>query len=86
VHVLGNISFAVVKHYDQSNLGDFLAYTSIALFIKTGTQAGQEPGRGADEEAHGGALLAVLLPMACSACLLIEQRATGPGVAPFTMS
>ena len=31
---------------------------------------------------HGGVLLTVLLPMACSACFLMPSRTTGPGVTP----
>jgi hypothetical protein len=55
----------------------YSAYTSIVLFItkevRTGTQAGQEAG--ADAEAmHGGMFLTGLLPLACSACSLIESR------------
>jgi hypothetical protein len=51
----------------------YSAYTSTVLFItkevRTGTQAGQEACRG-----HGGMLLTGLLPLACSACSLIEPR------------
>jgi hypothetical protein len=55
----------------------YSSYTSILLFItkevRTGTQAGQEAG--ADAEAmEGCSLLACLLPLACSACSLIEPR------------
>ena len=55
----------------------YSAYTSILLFItkgvRTGTQAGQEAG--ADAEAmKTRSLLACLLPLACSACSLIEPR------------
>ena len=55
----------------------YSAYTSILLFItkevRTGTQAGQETG--ADGEVtEGCSLLACLLPLACSACSLIEPR------------
>lgn len=34
---------------------------------------------------HGGGLLTDLLPLACSACCLIESRASRPGMAPPTM-
>jgi hypothetical protein len=46
----------------------------------TGTHTGQEPGgRG-----HGGMLLTGLLPLACSACLLVEPMTTSLGMAPPT--
>ena len=66
----------------------YSAYTSTLLFIAKGTQdwnshrAGtwrqelmQRPGR---------VLLTGLLPLACSACFLIEPRTTSPGMAPST--
>jgi hypothetical protein len=34
---------------------------------------------------HGGMLLTGLLPLACSACFLIEPKTTSPGMAPPTM-
>jgi hypothetical protein len=43
-------------------------------------EAGADAGRG-----HGRMLLTDLLPMACSACFLIEPRTTNPGMAPPTM-
>jgi hypothetical protein len=55
----------------------YSAYTSILLFItkevRTGTQTGQEAGADA-EGGHGGILFNGLLPLACSACSLIEPR------------
>jgi hypothetical protein len=52
----------------------YSAYTSILLFItkevRTGTQTGQEAG--ADAEAME--FFTGLLPLACSACSLIEPR------------
>jgi hypothetical protein len=54
----------------------YSAYTSILLFItkevRTGTQAGQKAG--ADAEAMEGMFFTGLLPLACSACSLIEPR------------
>jgi hypothetical protein len=63
------------KHAGEERV--YSAYTSILLFItkevRTGTQAGQKAG--ADAEAmEGCSLLACLLPLACSACFLIEPR------------
>ena len=50
--------------------------------VRTGTQASQEAG--ADAEAHGGMFLTGLLPLACSACSLIEPKNTSPGMVPLT--
>jgi hypothetical protein len=58
---------------------------SLPKEVRTGTQAGQEAG--ADAEAmEGGMLLIGLLPLACSACFLIEPRTNIPGMAPPTRS
>jgi hypothetical protein len=61
----------------------YSAYTSILLFItkevRTGTQAGQEAG--ADAEAM---FFTGLLPLACSACSLLEPKTTSPEMAPPT--
>jgi hypothetical protein len=51
--------------------------------VRAGTQAGQ--GAGADGRGHGGMLLTGLLPLACSACFLIETKTTSPGMAPYAM-
>jgi hypothetical protein len=54
-------------------------------------EAGQElkQGRklkaGADSEAMEEMFLTGLLPLACSACFLIEPRTTSPGIGPPTM-
>jgi hypothetical protein len=65
----------------------YLAYTSILLFItkevRTGTHAGQEAG--ADAEAmEGWMFFTGLLPLACSACSLIEPKTTSPEMVPPT--
>ena len=56
----------------------YSAYTSILLFItkevRTGTQAGQGAGADAEARGHGGMFLTGLLPLACSACSLVEPR------------
>ena len=58
----------------------YWAYDYILLYIskevRTGTQAGQEAG--ADAEAMNGCVLTGLLPLACSACSLIEPKSTSP--------
>ena len=72
------VSIAVMKHHGQKKqVGEervFMAYTSTALFIIEGSQ-------GSSKRSHGGMLLTGLLPMACSACFLIEPRAISPGMA-----
>ena len=65
----------------------YSAYTSILLFItkavRTGTQAGQKAE--ADAEAmEGWMFITGLLPLACSACSLIEPKTTSPGITPPT--
>jgi hypothetical protein len=70
----------------------YSAFTSTLLFIIKESQDGQEltQGRnleaGADAEAmEGRMLLTGLLPLACSACFLIEPRTPSPAMAPPTM-
>lgn len=82
----------VIKHYDQKHLGRkgfivlMLSYhMSSSKEVMTGTQAWQEPGGRSWCRGRGGMLLTGLLPMACSACFLMESRTTNPGVAPPTM-
>jgi hypothetical protein len=56
----------------------YSAYTSTLLFI---TKGSQEEGN----DGHGRMLLTGLLPLACSACFLIEPKTTSPGMEPPTM-
>jgi hypothetical protein len=60
-------------------------HSSSSKEVRTGTQAGQEPGGRSWCRGHGRVLLTGLLPMACSACFLIEHRTTSPKVAPPTV-
>lgn len=60
--VLVRLTIAVMKHYEQSNLGGKGVWKE--------PQQGRTSEAGADAE-HGGVLLTVLLPMACSASFLI---------------
>jgi hypothetical protein len=53
--------------------------------VRTGTHTGQELGGRSWCRGHGRVLLTGLLPLACSACFLIEPRTTSPGLAPPTM-
>ena len=53
--------------------------------VRTGTQAELESGGRSWCRGHGGVLLTGLLPMACSACFLVEPRTTSPGMALPTM-
>jgi hypothetical protein len=77
------VIFAMMKHQDQKQVRegrDFLAFISLWSLLKevrTGTlrhELMQRP--------HGGVLLTVLIPIACSVCFLIEPRTTSPRVAP----
>jgi hypothetical protein len=52
---------------------------------RTGTHTGYEPRGRSWCRGHGGMLLTGLLPLACSACFLIEPRTTSPGMAPPTV-
>ena len=53
--------------------------------VSTGTYTELEPGDRSWCRIHRGVLLTGLLPVACSACFLIELRTTSPGLAPPTM-
>ena len=46
---------------------------------------GQEPGGRSWSRDHDGVVSHGLLPLACSACILIEPRTTSPGMVPATM-
>jgi len=60
---------------------------STLLFITKGSQDWNSHRSGSRSwcRGHGGMLLTGLLPLACSACFLIEPRTTSPGMAPLTM-
>jgi hypothetical protein len=80
------------KHHDQEASGrkGFIQLTlphccSSPKEARTGTHTGQEPGSRSWCRSHGGVLLTGLLPLACSACFLIEPKTTSPGRAPPTM-
>jgi hypothetical protein len=53
--------------------------------VRTGTQAGQDTGTDAEAMGGGAVFLTGLLPLACSACFLIEPRTTSPEMATPTM-
>ena len=74
--------FAMVKHHDQSNLGRKGLFHHIAHHPE---KTEQDPGGRSWCRGHGGVLLIGLLPMACSACFVIEPRTTSPGMAPPTV-
>jgi hypothetical protein len=67
----------------------YLAYASTSLFITEGSQdrnSSKERTLGSSScRGHRGMVLTALLPMACSACFLIEPRATSPDMAPPTI-
>ena len=64
----------------------YSAYTSILLFITKGCQDWNSgrPGSRSWCRSHGGMLLTGLLPLACSACFLIEPKTTRPEMVPPT--
>jgi hypothetical protein len=82
------LTIAVIKHHDQSKMGG-KAHTATALVITEGSRdrnlKRQESEGRSWCRGHGGVLLAGLLPMACSACFLIEPRTISLGVAPPMM-
>ena len=53
--------------------------------VRAGTHTGKEPGGRSCCRGHGGMLLMVLFLVACSACFLLEFRATSPGMAPLSV-
>jgi hypothetical protein len=63
-----------------------LIYTSTLLFITKESQdrnsSRAEPGGRSSCRGHKGVLLTGLLPMACSACFLIEPKTTDPRMVP----
>jgi len=63
------------------------AYTSTLLFITKGSQDRNSSRSGSRSccRGHGGMLLTGLLPLACSACSLIELKTTRPGTAAPTI-
>jgi len=65
----------------------YSAYTSTLLFITKGSQDWNSSRSGSRSwcRGHGGMSLTGSLPLARSACFLIEPRTTSPGRAPPTM-
>jgi hypothetical protein len=87
------ISVAVMKHPRPKSKLTRKGFIWLTLLdhsptmeeVRTGTQAGLEPGGRSWCRGHGGALLTGLLPLSCSVCFLIEPRTTSLGMAPLTM-
>jgi hypothetical protein len=76
-------------HEPRSKLGrkGFIRLTlPTLLFITKGSQDWNSSRAGSRSwcRGHGGMLLSGLLPLACSACFLIEPRTTGPAMVPPT--
>jgi hypothetical protein len=65
----------------------YSAYTSTLLFITKGSQDWNSGSSGSRSwcRDHGGMLFTGLLPLAYSACFLIEPKTTSPGMAPPKM-
>ena len=77
-----------MKHHDKSNLGRkglHILSHSLLGEAQVRTQIEQEPAGRSWCRGHGRVLLTGLIPMACSACFLIEPRTTSPGMTPPTM-
>jgi hypothetical protein len=70
----------------QLRKGGFIFILHVQITVNHWGKSGQEPGGRSCCRGRGGVLLTGLLPMACSACFLIEPRATSSGMAPPTMS
>lgn len=92
ISVLVRVTIPVTKHHDQKQAGKkkcvwltFLHDSSTSKKARTGTEAGQEPGRRSWCRHSGGALFTGLLPMATSASFLIEPRTTSPRTKSLTM-
>ena len=64
----------------------YSAYNSILLFITKGSQDWNSSRSGSRSwcRSHGGMFFTGLLPLACSACSLIEPKTTSPEMAPPT--
>ena len=71
-----------MKHHNQEQLKKERVCSPHSLSskaLRVRTQAGQEPGGRSRCRGYGGMLLTGLLPMACSACFLIEPGPTAQG-------
>jgi hypothetical protein len=64
----------------------YLACTSMSLFITKGSQNWTSSRSESRSwwRVHGGMLFSGLLPLACSACCLIEPKTTSPEMVPLT--
>jgi hypothetical protein len=77
------------KHHDQEAVGEervYSAYISTLLFITERSQDWNSGRSGSRSwfRGHGGMFITGLLPLACSACSLIEPKTTRPGMVPPT--
>jgi hypothetical protein len=85
--------FLHTKHHDKEaswggkGLFSLHLHTAVHHQCKSGHKLtqGRNSQVGADAEAMKGVLLNGLLPLACSACFLIEPKTTSPEMAPPTM-
>ena len=91
--VLVRVSMAALQHHDQgvSWGGKGLLSLHFHIAVHHQRKSGLEPKQGRNLEAGVDAetmevlLLPGLLPLACSACFLIELRTTSPGMILLTM-
>ena len=85
LNVLVRVTIVVIKHHDQSNW-EMKGLIWLLLRRKSGQELkqGRNLEAGADAETMEGAAY-WLVPMACSAYILIEPRTASPGMAQCTM-
>jgi hypothetical protein len=88
--VLVRVSIALIKYQDQKQVGEkrvYLTYTSTSLFITKGNQdRNSSRDRTWRQELMQRRWRGTgLLPMACSACFLIEPMTTSPEMELPTM-
>jgi hypothetical protein len=89
--VLVRVSIPAQNIKTKKQVGEervYSAYTSTLVFIIKGSQDWNSSRSGSRRwcRGYGGMLLTGLLPLACSACFLVEPKTTSPGIAPPIMA
>ena len=87
--VLVRVSIPAQTSWPRNKLGEervYWAYISTLQFITKGSEDWNSSRSGSRSwcRGHGGMFLTGLLPLACSACCLIEPKSTSPKVVPPT--
>jgi hypothetical protein len=88
-HCLSHGFYSCTNIMTKKQVGEervYLAYTSILLFITKGSQDWNSSRSGSRSwcRGHGGMFFTGLLPLACSACSLIEPKISSPEMVPPT--